>query len=277
MEEPDVRHVVATLPPSSLHRRLPRSPSFVLPVKGKPLPLHRGPRSRRPTHRRDAATINKLVARRKRRAVETPHAIQTVRASIRLTSCAFRISGALESARRSTSSAVVVARDDKSESYVVRRISRKENSAALQEKDSRKSFFAIAQKEKRRSLERRSHRLKENARSAHCLDAGIQTRHAARGGIGCDDARGAAALDLGLRGAQGRLRALLVAGGNRLFDLLDRAAHAAAAGSVHGSAALGLAGALLRRFMIGHSVLVLGRARLYEPHGGGSTPPKSAA
>ena len=59
---------------------------------------------------------------------------------------------------------------------------------------------------------------------------------------------------------------------DRLLDLLDRAAHAAAARRVRGGAALGLAGALLGRLVISHSILFLGSRRLYEATGGRSTP-----
>ena len=65
---------------------------------------------------------------------------------------------------------------------------------------------------------------------------------------------------------------LLVAGLDRVLDLLDRAAHAAAAHRIRGGAALGLAGALLGRLVISHSILFLGRRRLYEATGSRSTP-----
>ena len=71
-----------------------------------------------------------------------------------------------------------------------------------------------------------------------------------------DDVLGRAALDLRLRGAQRGRGGLLVAGLDRLLDLLDRAAHAAAARGVHGGAALGLAGALLGRLVTSHLILV---------------------
>src|SRR5215203_4774544 len=105
--------------------------------------------------------------------------------------------------------------------------------------------------------------------SGHRLDACAEARHATRGGV-----LDRAALDLRLRCAQCSLRCLLVAGGDRLLDLLDRAAHAAAACRIHGSAGLCLAGALLGRLMISHLVLVTRRARLYGPHGDRSSAPK---
>src|SRR5262249_20974420 len=88
--------------------------------------------------------------------------------------------------------------------------------------------------------------------SRHRLDARGKTRHATRGGILGDDALGCAALDLRLSRAQRRGGGLLVARLDRLLDLLDRGAHAAAARVVRRRAALGLARALLGEFVTSH-------------------------
>ena len=136
------------------------------------------------------------------------------------------------------------------------------------------NYFGAAQKTKRRSIERRSYPLKDEVASSHRLDARIETRHATRGGILVDHAASTSALDVRLSRAQGGKCRLLVAGGDRLLDLLDRAAHSAAAGAVHGRASLGLTGALLGRLVSSQSSPFLGRARLYEPQRGGSTPTK---
>jgi hypothetical protein len=107
------------------------------------------------------------------------------------------------------------------------------------------NIFGAPQKQKRRSVERRSYPLKDEVASSHRLDARIETRHATRGGVLGDHAAGASALDVGLSCAQRGEGRLLVAGGDRFLDLLDRAAQPAAAGAVHSRAPLGLTGALL--------------------------------
>src|SRR5262249_41614173 len=113
---------------------------------------------------------------------------------------------------------------------------------------SEKNSRTLRRKRKRRSLERRSSLLHEaRRRSGHRLDARVEARHTARCGVGSDDAGGGATLDLGLGRAEGGDGRLLVAGGDRLLDLLDRAAHAAAAGGICGGALHRLAGALLGR------------------------------
>jgi len=74
--------------------------------------------------------------------------------------------------------------------------------------------------------------------------------------VGDDVVVNTAALDLGLRRLERCHRRLLVSRLDRFLDLLDRAAHTAAARSIRGRAALGLAGALLGRLVISHLVLV---------------------
>src|SRR5262249_34875829 len=110
--------------------------------------------------------------------------------------------------------------------------------------------------------------------SSHRLDARIETRHAACRGVLRDDAADGAALDLRLSRTQGGHGRLLVAGGDRFLDLLDRAAHPAAADAVHGRAPLGLTGALLGRLVTSHSILVPRKGALIRTAVGRVNPAK---
>src|SRR5947208_6764981 len=85
---------------------------------------------------------------------------------------------------------------------------------------------------------------------------------------------GCSALDLGLCRAQGGECRLLVAGGDRFLDLLDRAAHPAAAGAVRDRAPYGLTRALLGRLVTSHSILVPRKGALIRTAAGWVNPAK---
>src|SRR5512144_1417982 len=89
------------------------------------------------------------------------------------------------------------------------------------------------------------------------LDARVQPRQLARGGVALEDTGADAALNFRLRFLEGGLGGGLVAGGNRGLELLDEVAHTAHARAVHCRAALGLADTLLRRLVLGHSACSL--------------------
>src|SRR5262249_44470244 len=145
---------------------------------------------------------------------------------------------------------------DKAESYAIRPIA---NQALLSDRRPKKfsEIFSVRREKTKTPLDRAAFILSEGeVASSHRFDARVETRHAPRRGVLGDDVAGSSSLDLRLGSAQGGGRRLLVAGRDRFLDLLDRAAHPAAACAVHRRAPLGLTGALLGRLVISHSVLV---------------------
>jgi len=95
---------------------------------------------------------------------------------------------------------------------------------------------------------------------AHGADALGETGDFARCRLAVDDALLARARDDRLGFLEGRGRSLFVARGDRLFDLAHRASEAGAPGLVDTGAANGLASGFLRRFGIGHGLILKGRA-----------------
>src|SRR5512146_180508 len=86
------------------------------------------------------------------------------------------------------------------------------------------------------------------------LDGAGETALLPIGGFRMQDALGRDAVDYALRGLQRALGGGFVARGDRLLDVLDRAAHRGAKAHVVGAALFRLAGALARRSDVCHEV-----------------------
>jgi hypothetical protein len=137
----------AALPRSSWRRGCPPSPPWLA--------------FQRPTPRRDERTLSRPDDERKRFTSRTPHAIQTVPRATRLTTLLNRFSAARCMPSRSISSARVLTRGDKSESYVVRPIGDQIFLVKVRELFFANYFFG--RRREVRSPRRRAYTKKENA------------------------------------------------------------------------------------------------------------------
>src|ERR1700730_9130020 len=97
------------------------------------------------------------------------------------------------------------------------------------------------------------------------VDAGRQARRLARDGVRVQHALGRGPVQFGLGNAEGGLRLVPVAGGDRRFDLLDEGAHPAQPRTVDRGALLGLPEPFFRGFVMRHAGSSrAGRAGLYR-------------